>query len=78
MSKIFILENNVFSPNVAGETVCPAHVSKIKSTPISISHHMHQRPKCENPNTEIARKKKDDTLHNVGLGKDFLNRIPNA
>lgn len=58
MSKIFILENNVFSPNVAGETGCPAHVGKIKSTPISISHHMHQSPKCENPNTETARKKK--------------------
>lgn len=58
MSKIFILEKNVFSSNVAGETGCPAYVGKIKSTPISISHHMHQSPKCEKPNTETARKKK--------------------
>lgn len=38
---------------------------------------MYQSPKCENTNTENARKK-DSTLHDVGLGKDFLNRIPNA
>ena len=35
---------------------------------------MNQRPKCETPNTETSRIKQS-TLHDVGIGKNFLKRI---